>query len=229
MRLSFVLPMLAAVGLLSQTHAATAEAYDATYLGLRGSYVATENASTVGSIDFDFDQDYASGEFGLAVYFGWVLDGDFRLELEGAYRSAGLDEVTILRDQLTVPEYVAGDVINVSGDAQASSAMVNLFYDIHVFDGPILPWIGVGVGGAHVDYTIQDPNSDPTFDSRDTAWVFAYQFMAGITFPVAEGVSMSAGYRYFRTQDFTYVSQTNEEFETDLTQHSFDLGLQLHL
>jgi opacity protein-like surface antigen len=53
--------------------------------------------------------------------------------------------------------------------------------------------------------------------------------MAGITFPVADGISMSAGYRFFQTQDFVYISTVGEEFETDLTQHSFDLGLQFHL
>jgi opacity protein-like surface antigen len=227
MRSAFAsLTLMAAAGIAPQVAAAE---YDATYLGLRGSYVATESASTVGSIDFDFNQDYASGDFAIAAYFGWVLDGDFRMELEGAYRNSVLDEVTILRDQLTVPEYTAGQVVPVGGEAQAVSAMVNLFYDIHLFEGPILPWIGAGFGGAHIDYSILDPNADATFDSSDDDWAFAYQFMAGITFPVAEGVSMSAGYRFFQTQNFSFVSTTNERFETDLTQHSFDLGLQLHL
>lgn len=228
MRLSFAPAMSAIAGFAAFAGVATAADYDASYLGLRGSYVATESASTTGSIDFDLDQNYASGGFGVAVYYGWVLDREFRLEFEGGYRGADLDDVTIVRDTGT-PVYAPGDVRSVGGEAEAGTAMVNLYYDIHIAEGPILPWIGVGIGGGFVDYAIEDPNAVATFDAQDTAWVIAYQLMAGITFPVAEGISMSAGYHFLQTQDFAYVSTVGEEFETNLTQHSFDLGLQFHL
>jgi OmpA-OmpF porin, OOP family len=225
MRLSLAsVVLIASVGIAPQVAAGE---YDATYLGLRGSYVTTESAPSAGSVNFDFSQDYAHGEFGIAAYFGRVLDENFRVEIEGAYRNASLDDVTILRD--LTGTYAAGNVRNVGGDAQAVSAMVNLFYDIHLFEGSILPWIGAGFGGAYVDFSILDPTVADTFDSSDSDLAFAYQFMAGITFPVAEGFSMSVGYRFFQTRDFSFISTTNEKFETDLTQHSFDLGLQLHL
>ena len=228
MRLLSAPAMLAVVGSVLFAGPAMAAGRDAVYLGLRGSYVATESASTVGSTGFDYNEDYAPNGFGVAMYIGWVLDKDFRLELEGGYRGADLDDVTIRRDAAPVT-YVPGTVVDAGGDAQAGMAMVNLYYDLHIADGPILPWIGAGAGAAFVDYTIEDPNAAPTFDAKDTSWVFAYQFMAGITFPVVDGISMSAGYRFFQTQNFGYASVTNEEFETDLTQHSFDLAVQFHL
>jgi opacity protein-like surface antigen len=52
--------------------------------------------------------------------------------------------------------------------------------------------------------------------------------MAGVTFPVGEGISMSAGYRFLQTQDFEYSNGT-DEFVTDLTLHNVDLSLQFHL
>ncbi|MCE9524408.1 MAG: outer membrane beta-barrel protein [Alphaproteobacteria bacterium] len=225
MRLSLAPAILATLGAATFASVALASDYGVAYLGLRSSYIATEGAETAGSVAFDYNEEYATDGFGAAVFMGWVLDKNFRLEIEGGYRSADLDEVTIVRDDTAT--YAAGDVVDVGGTAQAGTAMVNFYYDIHLFDGAILPWIGAGLGGAYVDYSIDEPSGQ--FNSKDNSWVFAYQFMAGVTFPVAEGISMSAGYRYFQTQDFVYEDVFAEEHETDLTQHSFDLGLQFHL
>ena len=232
MRLSFapaILAMFGAASLASVSTASAAGEYGIAYFGLRGSYVATEGATTTGSVSFDYDEEYASEGFGAAIFMGWVLNESLRLEIEGGYRSADLDEVTIIRDETAT--YTIGQVVDVGGAAQAGTAMVNLYYDIHLFDGPILPWIGAGLGGAFIDYSIDDPDplNGGQFNSKDNTWVFSYQFMAGVTFPIAEGISMSAGYRYFQTQDFVYVDTYSEEHKTDLTQHSFDLGVQFHL
>ena len=226
MRLSFAPAILAVLGAATFASAAIAADYGVAYLGLRGSYVTTTSGETTGSTDVDYDEEYATDEFAVAAYMGWVLDENFRLEAEGGYRSADLDSVTIMRDDVGI-NYSPGDHIDVGGDVQVGTAMANLYYDIHLVDGPILPWIGAGLGGAFVDYSIEDEFGE--FNSKDTTWVFAYQFMAGITFPIAEGISMSAGYRYFRTQDFVYEDVFTEEHKTDLTQHSFDLGMQFHL
>jgi opacity protein-like surface antigen len=229
MRSTFAPAALGLAAALAFAPSAAAE-YDVAYMGLRGSYVITDVGSTQGSIFFDFNEEYADG-FGAGIFMGWVLDSNFRLEIEGTFRSADLEEVTIVRDDLTaVP---AGTVVDVGGDAQTGAAMVNVYYDLHLFDGPVLPWIGAGLGGAYVDYAIDATlPGDPLtvmFDGKDTTWAFAYQFMAGITVPVGEGVSMSLAYRYFQTQDFVYVDVFGEEFETDIRQHNVDLSLQFHL
>lgn len=229
MRSTFAPAALGLAAALAFAPPAAAE-YDVAYMGLRGSYVITDVGSTQGSIFFDFNEEYADG-FGAGFFMGWVLDSNFRLEIEGTYRSADLEEVTIVRDDLyAVP---AGTVVDVGGDAQTAAAMVNVYYDLHLFDGPVLPWIGAGLGGAYIDYAIDATlPGDPLtvmFDGKDTTWAFAYQFMAGITVPVGEGVSMSLAYRYFQTEDFVYVDVFGEEFETDIRQHNVDLSLQFHL
>jgi opacity protein-like surface antigen len=225
MRLSLASAMLTLFGAVSFVPAAAAsDEYGVAYLGLRGSYLLTEGGSTKGSIDFDYNEKYAPTGYGVALYLGWVLNDSLRLELETGYRNADLDKVKITRDDTFT--YSVGETVPVGGAVQVGTVMTSLFYDIHLFDGPILPWIGAGLGGAYVDYNIDEPSGQ--FNSKDNTWVFAYQLMAGITFPVSEGISMSAGYRYFRTQDFVYVDFAGEEHETDLTQHGFDLGIQFH-
>lgn len=216
----------AALAVLATSAIVTPAAADVAYLGLRGSYVATDGGETRGPI-ISYDEEYVMYGFGVAAYFGWVLDDSFRLEAEGGYRSADLDEVTIVDD--TTLTYAPGQVVDTGGDVQVGTAMVNLYYDIHLFDGPILPWIGAGIGGAFIDYAIDDKENPGTFDGKDTTWAFAYQFRAGITFPIADGISMSLGYTFFQTEDFTYDNSFGEEQETDLTQHSGDLSIQFHL
>lgn len=230
MRLSLASATLAVLGASFIATPASADVYGVAYYGLRGSYVWTDEGSTHGSMLFDYNEEYSEG-FGAAVYIGWILDDNFRLEMEGGYRSADLDRVVIVRDDLlfTTP----GDVVGVGGDAQVGTAMVNLYYDIHlVDDASLLPWIGAGLGGAFVDYSVDafvPGTSVILFDAKDQTWAFAYQFMAGFTFPVGDGMSMSLSYHYFRTEDFVYVDAFGEEFETDLEQHSIDLGFQFHL
>lgn len=234
MRLSLASAAFAALGALSSA-AASADEYGVAYFGLRGSLAFTESGSTVGSVNLDYNEEYEEG-FGAALVIGWVLSENLRMEIEGGYRSADLDTVTIVRDDTLVT--APGDVIDVGGDAQAGTTMVNLYADMHVFDDSgVLPWIGVGLGAAFVDYSIDamvvDPMSPPDlivlFDAKDDTWVFAYQFMAGVTFPIGQSVSMTVAYRFFQTEDFVYVDAIAEEFKTDLTQHSFDLGVNWHL
>jgi len=237
MRSALTPAALAVIGAVAFAAPAAAE-YDIAYMGLRGSYVMTEDSSTTGSLFFDYDHEYEDNGFGVGVFMGWILDENFRLEVEGTYRSADLKQVTITRDDFFDPLVtINGDTIVVGGDAQSGAVMSNVYYDLNFFDGAILPWIGAGVGGVFVDYqidaTIEDPNSPPDpyvlFDAKDNTWVFGYQFMAGVTFAVAEGTSMSISYRFFQTEDFDYVDAFGESFKTDLTQHSVDLALQFHL
>lgn len=236
MRSALTARALAVAGAAAFTVPVAAEP-DIAYLGLRGSYVATEDGSTTGSLFFDFDEEYDGG-FAAGVFAGWILDESFRFEIEGTFRHADLKRVVILRDDFFAPLVtIAGDAIAVGGDAQTGAAMTNLYYDFNFLDGAILPWIGAGVGGVFVDYSIvaiiEDPNSPPDpyvlFDANDNTWVFGYQLMAGVTFGVGEGTSMSVSYRFFQTEDFEYADASGEVFKTDLTQHSVDLALQFHL
>ncbi len=58
MRFALTPAALAVIGAVAFAAPAAAE-YDAAYLGLRGSYVVTDQGSTQGSINFDYDEEYA--------------------------------------------------------------------------------------------------------------------------------------------------------------------------
>jgi opacity protein-like surface antigen len=195
------------------------------YIGLRGSLIQSDDGDTTsGSIDYN--ESYEDG-YGAAAFLGWVLDDSFRIEIEAGYRSADVESVHITQNDFD--NSTEGNTYSVdSGNANVGAFMANLYYDIHALgDIGVLPWVGVGVGGAYVDYSLNQ--SFLTLAASDHTGVFAYQLMAGITVPLADSISGSVGYRYFRTLDFEYVDDFGLSFETDLTQQSIDVGVQFHL
>ena len=98
-----------------------------------------------------------------------------------------------------------------------------------------------GIAEPKVSDTLCDPATveplpslnvdEPTIvlSAKDNTWALAYQLMAGVTIPLADSLSGSIAYRYFRTEDFTYTDRFGLGFETDLVQQSIDFGLQFHL
>ena len=239
MRFQLSPAVLALSGVLAIGPAAAGSIYGAGYVGLRGSFVMTDDGETrsvptAGAYDYNesYDDGYAAG-----VEMGWTVGEAFRVSIEGEYRHADLGSVTIVRDDtpapvlpaLPPPPYPIGTVVDAGGDAEIGTAMVNLFYDFSGIDPSFVPYVGVGLGGAYIDYTITDPNFTTTFQGEDAVWAIAYQFMAGVAFPIADGVTMSVGYKYFRTEDFTYINLFSEPMQTNITQQSVDVGIQWHL
>jgi opacity protein-like surface antigen len=229
MRLSLTSAAIAACALgASALPAAAAGNYGVAYLGLRGSYIVTEDGSTIGApgvvlYNFDYDQTYENG-YGTSAFIGWTVANDFRIELEGGFRSADLDTATVITgDGVT---YLGGETVDIGSDVQMGTAMVNFYYDLDL-DAWLVPYIGAGAGAAHIEYNVTEPGL--IFSGNDKAWIFAYQLMAGVSFPIADGFSMSLGYRYFMTEDFDRTGTTGQVFKTDITQHSLDVGMQFSL
>ena len=204
--------------------ATAASIYGTAYIGLRGSYVFTDDGSTSGTSGFNYTQSYDDG-YAAAAYLGWVLTDGIRFELEGGFRSADIDKVHVVTGDGF--SYFGGEIVDVGADVQAATVMGNFYYDLDIFDGVAVPWIGAGGGAAHIESNIDDPFG--VFDGNDETWIFAWQLMAGVTVPISEGVSVTASYHYFSTEDFDRVGNTGELFKTDLTQQTIDLGIQFHL
>jgi opacity protein-like surface antigen len=223
MRLSVVPAIVLGSSLLSIGSAAAAGNYATAYLGLRGSYVFTDDGSTQATNLFNYNEGYEDG-YAASAYISWVVASNMRLELEGGFRSADLDEVTMVNN---TTNYVAGQVVDVGADVQAATVMANVYYDFDI-DAGLRLWAGGGLGGAHIEYNVVEPFGD--IAGNDRTWVFAYQLMAGVTIPISDGLAATIGYRYFTTEDFDRVGTFGTAiFKTDLTQQSIDFGLQFQL
>jgi len=118
----------------------------------------------------------------------------------------------------------------VEGDVSVLSFMVNGYYDIHTPNFSLVPYLGVGIGGASIDAVIIAPFLAPSTQVvDDSATVFAYQFMAGFGWNVSPTITLTADYRYFATTDpeFTagnFFGSGSPDLESDYNNHSFNLG-----
>ena len=80
----------------------------------------------------------------------------------------------------------------VEGDVSVLSFMVNGYYDIHTPNFSLVPYLGVGIGGASIDAIIIAPLLTPSQVVDDSATVFAYQFMAGLGWNVRPTITLTA-------------------------------------
>jgi len=117
----------------------------------------------------------------------------------------------------------------VEGDFSVLSFMVNGYYDIHTPNFSLVPYLGVGIGGASIDAHIIAPLLAPSQVVDDSATVFAYQLMAGFGWNVSPSITLTADYRYFATTDPEFTPGNrfgpgSPDLTSDYSNHSFNLG-----
>jgi opacity protein-like surface antigen len=149
------------------------------------------------------------GPVGLAAV-GWGFGNGLRAELEGSYRTGGINGISTLRTNGSMQP-----LANVSGDARTYAAMVNVAYDIpfHPFALPVQPYVGAGIGygwlglgdasgNGLANFAAPGNNSvlSPDTVTFGTGGAFAYQAFVGasVPLPIAH-LSLTVEYRYFGT------------------------------
>jgi opacity protein-like surface antigen len=142
---------------------------------------------------------------------GRKVGQNIRAEIEGSYREAEVE------NHSTTGPALAGSV----GENKVTAGMVNAYYDVPTSTN-ITPYIGLGVGVAHVDYQNYGTTATGTvLDDSET--VFAYQGIAGLSTPLTARLSLNAEYRYFATADVEVESSTRKS-DTDYKTHNFLVG-----
>jgi opacity protein-like surface antigen len=156
----------------------------------------------------------AGGVVGVAV--GKALMGPVRGEAEFSYRFNGLNTVTVQGE----------GVHSGSGNAGVFAMMLNGWVDLGQA-GDLTPYIGGGIGAAHVHLSALSTEccSWPLdFDERH--WAPAVQLGAGLKYGLGNGSTVSLDYRYFATGQFTIDSLrgASESASTRYRAHSVMLG-----
>ena len=174
---------------------ARAQPFQGLYVGAGIGYHATQDikgsvtpASSLGTSALKLRVN--GGFVGLASV-GYGLGNGFRFEIEGS-------------DRLNNLGHLSGTPFPTSatGSLQTYAVMVNALFDLDVGSPWIYPYFGGGVG---YGWTALDrlgatsSNSILGFSSSATKGGFAYQGIAGLSFPIPNvpGLSMSAEYRLF--------------------------------
>jgi outer membrane protein OmpA-like peptidoglycan-associated protein len=180
--------------------------------------------SVGGGVNYLLDQDLSGFPGGLTeVKFdiGWaaIVAGGYRMEsgvrpeIEVGYRKNDVDKF----------QDVAGANPSGNGEVRALSFMANLLYDFDL-GGSIIPYVGVGIGGAQIDV---DSLGVAGISFNDRQLAFAYQGIIGVAYQISEEVEAYADYRYFSTaglelQDsLPAAAQIDDEYSS----HTVIIGL----
>ena len=163
--------------------------------GNLGVSIASDSDATFGGIDLGSIQFDPGFNIGGAIGYD---SGTIRAEGEIAYHSWDIDTVVLSSAWVGCP--CSGPISDSS--SSALSFMANGYYDFHSTESALVPYLGVGVGIASIAYDIQG--------FTDSAAIFAYQFMAGMSYDISPKAALTAGYRYFSgtDADFDGVEQS---------------------
>lgn len=106
---------------------------------------------------------------------------------------AGLRLNDLLRLDLTADYRSAADVSfrGFSGEASATTLLANAYLDLGTWYG-VTPYVGAGLGGAHVSLSGLGAGE---------GWGFAWAAMAGGTVTLAPNWQLDLGYRYVRIEN----------------------------
>ncbi len=181
---------LAAAGLFAMSNTAQAQPFKGVYVNLGAGYEIAPNVDVTAPTAFTGSNIQVRRDNGFAGLgsLGYAFGNGFRLELEGSYRQTGLNSLS----GTALPA-------NVSGTLENYGLMANVLFDMDIRLPWLYPYIGGGVGygwdrmsGAHF------ANSETSFNTSDTQGGFAWQAIAGLSFPISgvPGLSVTAEYRY---------------------------------
>ena len=213
MKRSLVMAIFALVFITTSAQAADKGMYVSAIAGLSLVPELDQEISGTRVLETDFD---------LGIKIAGALGYDF-----GALRAEV--EIGYLTNEVNDALAVGFGSGPVEGDVSVLSFMVNGYYDIHTPNFSLVPYLGVGIGGARIDAIIIAPLLGPiTQVVDDNATVFAYQFMAGFGFNVSPSITLTADYRYFATTDPAFTPGNafsgSPDLESDYNNHSFNLG-----
>lgn len=120
-------------------------------------------------------------------------------------------------------------VANTNGDTSLTATLVDLVYHIQIWDSPIVPYVGAGLGYGKLRTQI----NSLTFRNLVTGSksVMAYQGMFGAHYQITPHVATEFGYRYISSNKDTFslrdpvTGAVSQSQPTYYHTHTLNLGL----
>jgi outer membrane protein OmpA-like peptidoglycan-associated protein len=162
----------------------------------------------------DSDLNAAEAEFedfnwAVSGALGYALGNGLRLETEVGYRPNDVDNIT----------GVAGG----SGDVDVLNWMFNALYDLDYWNLPVKPYVGAGIGIAHVDFDGVTPVAGSTINDSDIG--FAFQGIAGLSLDLTENLAATLDYRHLRVPNVSFRTNGGTNVDSDYATNQIMIGL----
>jgi OmpA-OmpF porin, OOP family len=194
-----------AIGVAFVTAPLTAGAADnGFYVGAAGGYNFLPEDSDLGAANAELDGGWA----GLGA-LGYAFSNGLRLEGEVGYRENDVDSIS--------------GTSSGTGKYNTSTFMTNLLYDIHQFNLPFTPYVGIGLGAGHVKLNSVGPVASSTVNDSDTG--FAMQGIVGAAYDLNRYFTLTADYRHVRIPDLSFTSAGGTKLDSDYATNQIMVGL----
>jgi outer membrane protein OmpA-like peptidoglycan-associated protein/outer membrane protein W len=202
---------VAALGLMTAT-AASADpngwygAVDAGFHSMEDG-INAESSTTGANWNWEVNDGWAA-----FARLGYRFDANWRLELEGGYRSGDIGTVRAISGTQGLCNLTpaTGGCFSPEGDITSTTLMANLIYDFGAADAPLRPFVGLGVGVNRVNADAIGnlrANRTAAMAVDDSSTEFAAQAIAGLAWAISERTSLDLTYRYL-TGDAAWASTT---------------------
>ncbi|HMM64989.1 MAG: outer membrane protein [Mesorhizobium sp.] len=165
------------------------------------------------------------GAFSLGGGVGYQVTRHFRTDVTGDYwfktkfeggttGTCGSGEFCTSRD---------------SSHFSALLLLANAYADLGTWHG-VTPYVGAGIGGAHVKWdSLINDDDDGSFEHRGAkGWRFAYALMAGASYCLTDRAKLDLGYRFSHIEGgrmFEYSTGAGPGFDKGLNTHEVRAGL----
>ncbi|MFN3352538.1 MAG: outer membrane protein, partial [Brevundimonas sp.] len=148
--------------------------------------INAESSTTGANWDWEVNDGWAA-----FARLGYRFNPNWRLELEGGYRSGDIGTVRAVSGTQGLCNLTpaTGGCFSPEGDIESQTLMANLIYDFGAADARIRPFVGLGVGVNRISVdTIGNlrANRAATLAADDDSVEFAAQGIAGLAFAITE-------------------------------------------
>jgi len=172
-----------------------------------------------------FDHGDLRGSFMLGGGVGYQVNDNFRVDLTGDYifKSNFKGETS---------GYCGNGLPCTSvdrSDYRAFLLLANAYADLGTYHG-FTPYVGAGIGGAHVRWgDLVNDDDDGTFSHRGGRdWRFAYAAMAGVSYCLTNTTKLDVGYRFAHVEGgkmFGYAMNAGPGYDRGINMHQVRGGL----
>lgn len=197
--------LIAIFALVAPAIAMAGQPYVAGQAGATFLHDADNAASGSPTIESTFDTGY-----NLGIRAGYQF-GQARVEGEVQYAENDLNDLN-----------VSGSSLDADGDVSSTAFMANFIYAF-LPQQRVHPYVGAGVGVAHVSINDARVGNAGVADDSDT--VFAYQLMVGVEYDVTQQVALYGDYHYLGTDDPTFEGTSGSDFDSEYNSSNVSVGV----
>ena len=193
--------------------------------------INAESQTTGNNFDFEVNDGWAA-----FARLGYRFNPNWRVELEGGYRSGDVGKVRAVSGNNGVCNVTpaTGGCFSPDGDIESTTLMANVIYDFGWEYWGVRPFVGLGAGVNHVNTDIVGRHRNNRlvgFAADDSSTKFAAQAIAGLAWAISDRANIDLTYRYLtgdaEFNTFTSVPAYNQgvlEGDYD-NSHTVTLGL----